>query len=537
MKPILGVVLVSLLAFQLFANYALPIGAQSTGVPDVFVGIDMAYGNSVAEAKRQIDEVAGYTNLFILGNKGITYNTTRLNETCQYIVDKGLNFIVYRDTSLRNGSWIEMAKKTWGNRFLGFYAYDELGGWQIDMQELRLVVPEPANYSDAATRFLGEEKRYLNMFARFRNTTQFNLYSSDYALYWFDYEAGYDTLFAEFGWNYSRHLNIALCRGAATMHGKDWGAVMTWTYKQDPYLESGEELYKDMVLAYDNGAKYIILFDANEGWTQSVLKPEHLDALKRFWDYAKGNPRNTVPTSDRVAYVLPKDYGYGFRGPDDKIWGFWQADNLTGKICSDLSQLFTQYGESLDIIYDYELQTGNNYGYSKLIYWNDSSLIKPAVIVNLPIEPRWQTPTETETPSASPSNTAIENPSLTDYTFGIVGAVAMVVVAVPAIMLRKRQHCVTFAQNGVGRDFVGTVVIVDSKNYDRYGHSFWWDHGSRHTFEFKSPLIVNSNKRYVLASTNGLPTRENDVFRASMETTVTGNYQLVLRANIRSHVA
>lgn len=533
MKPILGVILVSMLAFQLFANSALTTSAQSTGTPDVYFGVDMGYGNSVAEAKRLIDEVAPYTNLFILGNKGITYNTTRLNETCQYIVDKGLNFIVYRDTSLRNGTWIETAKKTWGDRFFGFYAYDELGGWQIDMQELRIVVAEPSNYSEAASRFVSEEKRYLNMFARFRNTTQFNLYSSDYALYWYDYESGYDTIFAEFGWNYSRLLNIALCRGAANMHGKNWGAVMTWTYNQIPYLESGQELYKDMVLAYENGAKYIIVLDANEGWTQTTLQKEHFDALKSFWDYVKKNPRQQISSNGRVAYVLPKDYGYGFRGPDDKIWGFWPADNLTGTICYCLSQLFTQYGENLDIIYDYGLQPGNNYGYSKLIYWNDTSLAKPATEGDPPASTLWPTPTETDPPSTSPSNTPIESPSSpTDYTLGIVAAVALTIVAVPAMIFRKRQHCITFAQSGVGRDFVGTVFVVDGKDYDRYGNSFWWDHGSRHTFQFKSPLVVNRCKHYVLASTSGLPLHENDMLRASKETTVTGTYQLVLKTKV-----
>ena len=541
MRPAVVVFLVFLLTLQFISSLTLPLSAQTTGVPDVYVGVDMAYGDSVAEAKRQIDEVAPYTNLFILGCKGITSNTARLNETCQYIADKGLDFIVYRDTpAFRNASsWPEMAKKTWEKHFLGYYAYDEIGGWQIDMQEW-IMVPfasnytEPAeNYAYAATSFVNMSHWWLDRMAPSRNTTQFDLYTSDYALYWFDYAAGYDTVFAEFGWNYSRLLNIALCRGAANMHGKDWGAMLTWTYKQPPYLESDEDLYRDMVLAYDNGAKYIIVFDANEGWTQSVLTQDHLGALKRFWNYAKSNPRKTTPTSDRVAYVLPKDYGYGFRGPDDKIWGFWQADNLTDPICSGLSQMFTKYGEKLDIIYDYGLSPGDNLGYSKLIYWNDSSLKQPAASTDSPTDPLWPSQTETETPSASPSTTPIETPSSpTDYTLGIVAAVTMAVVAVPAVMFRKRQHCITFAQSGVGRDFAGTVVVVDGKNYDRYGSSFWWDHGSTHTFEFKSPLKINGNKQYVLISTNGASTNENDVIKARMEATVTGNYQPVLKTGL-----
>ena len=144
---------------------------------------------------------------------------------------------------------------------------------------------------------------------------------SDYALYWFDYKAGLSTVFAEFGWNYSRQLNVALCRGAATVQNKNWGVMIDWTYTNPPYLESGPQLLDDMKLAYDNGAKYIIIFDSNENYTQSTLQPEHLQAMQQFWQYAQANPRPSDPPSSRVAFVLPNDYGYGFRGPDDKIWG------------------------------------------------------------------------------------------------------------------------------------------------------------------------------------------------------------------------
>ena len=105
----------------------------------------------------------------------------------------------------------------------------------------------------------------------FAYPTEYQLFTSDYALYWYDYEAGYNTVFAEFTMNYSRSLNIALCRGAATVQNKDWGVMITWTYTQPPYMENGTELYNDMVLAYENGAKYIIVFDSNENYTQNVL--------------------------------------------------------------------------------------------------------------------------------------------------------------------------------------------------------------------------------------------------------------------------
>jgi hypothetical protein len=256
-----------------------------------------------------------------------------------------------------------------------------------------------------------------------------------------------------------------------------------------------------------------------------------LDALKRFWEYIKVNPRQNTINNGRTAYVLPKDYGYGFRGPTDSIWGFWGPDNLTSRICSGLSQLFTQYGEKLDIIYDYGLTPGNNYGYERLIFWNDSSLIQPTTSEeNSP--PLWPAPTQTA-PSDPPPIENLSSP--VDYTLITIAIVAVTVVTVPTIMFRKRQHCITFNQTGIGRDFAGTILVIDGKGYDKYGATFWWDHGSRHTIEFKSPITVNHSKQYILVSTNGLSTDERYSFRTSRQTTITGNYQLLFKTSSPLH--
>jgi hypothetical protein len=177
-------------------------------------------------------------------------------------------------------------------------------------------------------------------------------------------------ILAQFGWNYSRQLNVALCRGAARVQNKEWGVMITWTYNNPPYIESGTELYNDLVIAYENGAKYILVFDSNKEYTQGILQKEHLEALKQFWNYTNNNPRTSEALSERVAYVLPKDYGYGFRGPDDKIWGLWEADAFSYELCVNLDSLMEQYGTKLDIIYDDGLELGNAYGYNKLIFWN-----------------------------------------------------------------------------------------------------------------------------------------------------------------------
>lgn len=268
---------------------------------------------------------------------------------------------------------LENIRETYPNHFLGLYFDDEQGGRQLDLSNHRWVY-EAQNYTDASNQFYNASYSWLNNRYVREETgvnvapSDFNLFTSDYALYWFNYLAGYDTVFAQFGWNYSRQLNIALCRGAATVQNKDWGAIITWTYNNPPYIETGEELYYDLFLAYENGAKYILVFDSNEEYTQGILKEEHLEALKQFWQYTKENPRIITPVDERVAYVLPKDFAYGFRGPNDKIWGLWEADNLSFEIGTNLGSVLNEHGTNLDIIYEDEIEYDKFYG--KYIFWN-----------------------------------------------------------------------------------------------------------------------------------------------------------------------
>jgi hypothetical protein len=340
----------------------------------VFVGVDVAY-DDIAEIKRLTNEISNYTNLFVIGCTGISYNATLLYESCQYVYEKGFYFIIYSDMPPLEewfvGYHFDYADR-WGEKLLGLYAFDEGGGRQLDFTIPRpFRVYEADNYTDAGNRFVKNVTDELNWFKQgFNSSMNFPLFTSDYALYWFDYKGGYDAVFAEFGWNYSRLLNVGLCRGAATVQNKNWGVMITWTYTEPPYIESGKELYDDMTLAYESGAKYIIILDTNEDWSHGILKDEHLEALEQFWQYTKNNPRTNGATNERIAYVLPKGYGYGFRGPKDKIWGLWEADDFSLEISTDLGSLLQQYGTKLDIIYDDGLNASNTNAYSKLIFWN-----------------------------------------------------------------------------------------------------------------------------------------------------------------------
>jgi len=372
-------IILTIFITSLIVSFFLTFESFNESSIDVFVGISVAYDN-VEEIKLLVDEVNLYINTIVIGSTGITFDVTKLDDVCQYVYDKGLYFMIYAhpinnpDELAIQCQWVLDAKPRWGEHFLGLYAFDEPGGRQLDNASYKVVKDEDwfaNNYTDAANKYVDRMFIYLHhMIEDQMCGLDLTLFTSDYALYWFDYKAHYDVVFAEFGWNYSRHLNVALCRGAANVQNMDWGVMITWTYTQPPYLESGSELYDDLVLAYENGADYVLVFDTNENYTHSVLTEDHLDALQRFWLYAERNPRANDQVSDRVAYVLPNGYGYGFRGPNDKIWGLWEADDFSFEISTQVGGFIDKYHNRLDIIYDDGLETNNLYGYSKIVFWN-----------------------------------------------------------------------------------------------------------------------------------------------------------------------
>jgi hypothetical protein len=366
-----------LIVALLILNFGLLNKPKIEKYPDFFVGVDVAYADLVA-IKKLIDQVSSYTNTFVIGSTGITYNVTKLNEICNYVYDRGMYFMIYMHQNPEQldtqRQWVENAKSIWPQNFIGLYAHDEPGGRTLDKSEYRVFIEAADNYTDAADMYVKQLKEILRHTREYPiNSGNLTLFTSDYAFYWFDYKAGYDVVFAEFGWNYSRQLNVALDRGAATVQNKDWGVMITWIYNNPPYIESGKELYEDMILAYNNGAKYILVFDTNKNYTEGILEEEHFEALEQFWQYTQDNPRNNLQIEKRVAFVLPKGYGYGFRGPDDKIWGLWEDDAFSLEISHHLGYLLEEYGPKLDIIYDDDIKYSELY--SKYFFWNGTIIL------------------------------------------------------------------------------------------------------------------------------------------------------------------
>jgi hypothetical protein len=460
----LTVLLLLLLSPTLLTNL-IPSGKTESAqtIPSLYFGVDVAFEN-LTDTLQIIDKVSSYTNLFIIGCYGpVTptaqgrpvYNQTRLNVISEYVYGKGLSFIVYSDDpGFPSKEWLDNASAIFGNKFLGIYYYDEPGGKQLDQANYPAFY-YAKNFSDAADRYVRTVNWWLrsgpfSIAKNFDNQSQIQLFTSDYGLYWYDFQAGYDTVFAEYGWNsgweaYSRQLNAALVRGAATVLKKDWGIMITWAYNEPPYMEPGPQLYNDMVSAYENGAKYIIIFDSNKNWTQNVLTQDQFDAMKQFWQYAQENPRTGIPVSDRSVYVLPEDYGDGFRSPNDTIWGLWDANynvaegssNFTSYIKMSVATLLQMFGPSLDIVYHSVNQTVESVGYKNVLYWNDTRLLpdSPSMPPQKAAgnESAWQlkTPTSKNPPSFDPNLTST-------YAAGICISV-FAAVSISVLRLRKNK--------------------------------------------------------------------------------------------------
>ena len=98
----------------------------------------------------------------------------------------------------------------------------------------------------------------------------------------------------------------------------------------------------------------IFSFPNINGSAYGTLTPDDFEALQTFWTDIHTNPGQFGSTPAEAAYVVPADFGFGFRNANDTIWGLFPADNftLTQKIWDDTQILLAIYGDKLNIIYD-----------------------------------------------------------------------------------------------------------------------------------------------------------------------------------------
>ncbi|MCW3983639.1 MAG: hypothetical protein NWE96_06540 [Candidatus Bathyarchaeota archaeon] len=222
-------------------------------------------------------------------------------------------------------------------------------------EQVKTKNPIP-DYNAAANLFMTKTKGPIDNLRSQWNISRgdFPIFTSDYSLYWWDYKSGYDMVLAQLGWNNSFAQEIALVRGAANLQGKSWGTILTWKYTQAPFLADGSEIFNQMKTSYENGAQYVILFNYAESMSgpYGTLQEEHFQALERFWTEVVQNP--TVihgSVKAQAALVLPTNYGWGMRNPNDRIWGIWEPNSASNQTWTDVQSKLGQYGNKLDIVY------------------------------------------------------------------------------------------------------------------------------------------------------------------------------------------
>ena len=72
--------------------------------------------------------------------------------------------------------------------------------------------------------------------------------------------------------------------------------------------------------------------------------------------------------------VLPKNFGWGLRNPNDTMWGFWLTDNRTNQVAIVTAMCIYYYGVNLDIVYEDSAYPITNVAYQKVYYWNATAI-------------------------------------------------------------------------------------------------------------------------------------------------------------------
>ena len=351
------------------ANWA----SRENSVQVPYFGVTFC-SNTTAEARLLIDRVKYYTNLFVVDSGPVSKNETLLDEICECATNAKLAIIVYFGNLSYPWQlqWMNSAKEKWGDYFLGIYLYDEPAGSLLHTSSSSpyILANRPENYEEMTGLFVFAWQTMPGLHSLKTLENPPTTFTSDFALFWFDYKAGYDVLLAQAGLNQSFTQDIALVRGAARVQNKSWGAIVTWTYDTPPYLEGGEKLYQDMLTAHKNGAKYIMVFNHPQINDYGLLSEEHFEALEKFWNKIQTNPQQN-PISAQTVLVLPRNYGWGMRTLDDTIWGLWSADEKSPQIWNATRILLNRYGSGLDIVYDDPMFSVKD-KYSEVYYWNST---------------------------------------------------------------------------------------------------------------------------------------------------------------------
>ena len=226
-------------------------------------------------------------------------------------------------------------------------------------------------YSEVADAYTTSE---LGQLSSIGNQSDVHLFTSDFGLYWFDYLGGYNTVFGELFGEQTDAVTLGLVRGAADLQGKSWGTMIEWGNRTSVTLQSGDQIYDELLQTYQDGGQYGIVFNyaPNSNSTNGLLQNEQFNALQRFWTGVVENSSVTNNVKGQDALVLPPNYGSGLRNSQDKMWGIWSADNNSQQVWNSMQAALSKYGSKLDIVFpDKAYPTSGRYQH--VVYWNQTT--------------------------------------------------------------------------------------------------------------------------------------------------------------------
>jgi hypothetical protein len=301
---------------------------------------DVATGNSITKTK--------YGDIVVKKPDGIVIN---------YQIDG--NILLSEPAPANSGSDINSEALFYANGTVKVIRSAPNGFSYQTYQQLQNIRPFK-DIDETAQRFRARDKDNIDFL---KNLTK--VFTSDYGLYWFDYLAGYDVVLGQLGWNLSVTQQLSLMRGAANTQQKDWGVFITWKYQTPPYLDNGTEIFNQLKTSYECGAKYFVIFNYydSEAGTYGTMQDEHFQALNLFWHDVVENSQVTQGSlKAEFAVVFPKNYGWGTRWAEDKVWGIFKADEETQRIWELMQATLKEHGLKVDIVFsDSEFPAATRY--------------------------------------------------------------------------------------------------------------------------------------------------------------------------------
>ncbi len=362
-------------------------------------------------------EVSNYSSLSNENVNGVSNVTISTSKNINYYPNGTITSQLSIFSSYSNGTWVSLSQDpityepngtvTSGNETIKtgpqFLLFPEPLGEEITPQtvnETTEPITDPGSISqfepyqqlwdsrplqtpaEVARAYVDGEKSILSTIG---NESDVPLFTSDYALEWYDYQAGYNVVLGQLGWNQSVTQDIDMVRGAADMAGKNWGTIVTWASLEPPILMSGNQMYNALKQSYESGAQYVVVFNYQgdqpaqsgnssvaTGAASGLLQDPQFTAIQKFWTDVVMNPKETNNVKVQDALVLPANYGGAVRNPGDGTWGLWPSDNATTQVWNTVQSSVDKYGSKLDIIYDCSIYQPSTH-YKHVVYWNETT--------------------------------------------------------------------------------------------------------------------------------------------------------------------